>query len=169
MAGKMGKDFIRMRSKFRLQTFSRWLTPLVCACAILTFDGCKQDLTDDAIPFVAFPDIIINLNLPEYAALRIDGGIYLDAEGVRGIIVYRQNATTYLAYERNCSYRPNDACATVDIHASNLFMIDSCCNSSFDFDGGNPTGGPAWRPLRRYKSFLDGAQLTITPDSANGM
>jgi nitrite reductase/ring-hydroxylating ferredoxin subunit len=147
----------------------RGLLNIITILLAVGLSACKQDLTDDAIPFIPFPDEVISLNLPEYAALKLDGGVYLSDAGVRGIIVYRKNATTYLAYERNCSYHPNDACATVDVHASNLFMIDSCCGSSFDFDDGQPTGGPAWRPLRRYRSFVDGAQLTIVAESLNGM
>jgi len=136
---------------------------------LLMLLSCKQDLLDDAIPQVFFDGMILNLNLPEYIALKSDGNTVSINGGVRGIIVYRKNASTYLAYERNCSYHPNDACATVDIHSSNLFMIDSCCGSSFGFDDGAPTGGVAWRPLRRYRTFLNGTDLTITSESANGM
>ncbi len=150
----------------KFKTYSLLLT----ACCLLVLPSCKPDLSDDAIPLGFFPDIILNLGLPEFNALKGDGGIYsIPDKGVRGILIYRKNSTTYLAYERNCSYHPNDACATVEAHSSNLFMIDICCGSSFGFDDGIPTGGPAWRPLRIYKTFLDGSDLTITSDSANGM
>ncbi len=153
--GRMAKDFMSIRK------FSLVLIALLVSC--------KQDLTDDAIPFVAFPDIIINLSLPAYADLNSKGWVYEDG-GVQGIIIHKVNATTYLAYERNCSYHPiNNVGAVVFVDASNLFMIDHSCNSSFDFEDGNPTGGPAWRPLRRYRTSLDGNILTITADSINGM
>ena len=143
---------------------------LLVTIYLLSLTSCKQDLSDDGIPEGFFPDIILNLNLPEYNTLRIDGGVYhIPDKGVRGILVYRKSSTTYLAYERNCSFHPGDACATVDVHSSNLFMIDSCCGSSFGFDDGVPTGGVAWRPLRRYKTFLNGSDLTIISESANGM
>ena len=141
---------------------------ILALISINLLPACKQDLTDDAIPEAFFADFIINLNLPDYIALKTDGGVYsLPDKGVRGILIYRKTATTYLAYERNCSYHPNDACATIDAHSSNLFMIDSCCGSTFDFDNGIPTGGPAWRPLRRYKTFIVGTDLTITSEPAN--
>ena len=35
--------------------------------------------------------------------------------GVKGVIVVRQNASTYLAFERNCPYQPYDACALVSL------------------------------------------------------
>src|SRR5688572_18468381 len=104
--------------------------------------SCSPDLSDDAIPSVVFQDIVINLSLPEYNSLNTKGYQYL-SEGVRGIIVYRINATTYYAFERTCSYQPNNACATVDVHSSGLYLMDSCCGSTFN-SVGEPTGGPAW-------------------------
>jgi len=134
----------------------RW-PPLV----LLLFLGCSPDLSDDPIPFSAFADITINLTLPEYSTLSTNGGHKNINGGIRGIIIYRVNASTYYAFERNCSYQPNQACATTDVHASGLYMTDSCCGSTFDFQG-NPTGGPAWRPLGRYQTLLSGSTLTIT-------
>jgi nitrite reductase/ring-hydroxylating ferredoxin subunit len=142
----------------------------IVLCLLAFFASCNQDLSDDPIPEAFFADLILNLNLPEYNSLRNDGGIFsIPDKGVRGIFVYRKSATSYIAYERNCSFQPADACATVDVHSSNLFMIDSCCNSSFDWEDGTRTGGPAWRPLRRYRTFLTGTELTIVAESVNGI
>ena len=150
-------------------TNSRWPLGILFLMAFVGFSSCKRDLTDDAIPFVVFPDIVISLNLPLYNDLNSKGWIYVDG-GVQGIILYKASATSYLAFERNCSYNPiNNAGAIIFVDVSNLFMIDHTCSSSFDFNEGTPTGGPAWRPLRRYKTFLDGSQLTISSESANGM
>ena len=136
---------------------------------VATLNGCEPNLSDDPIPIVAFPDIIVNLNLPEYNSLKIDGGYYaLNNGGVRGILLYRLNAVEYIAYERNCSYRPNESCSTVDVHQSGLYIFDACCGSSFDLATGMPTGGPAWKPLRRYKTSLQGNELTIVNEIVNG-
>jgi nitrite reductase/ring-hydroxylating ferredoxin subunit len=134
---------------------------------LLLISGCGRELTDDFIPITAFPDIVINLSLPTFNRLQVDGGSQAIDGGVRGIIVYRVNSSTYIAYERNCSFRPNEACATVDIHSSGLFMLDSCCSSNFSFTDGSPTGGPAWRPLNRYRTQLSGSNLTITDEVIN--
>jgi hypothetical protein len=134
---------------------------------LLLISGCGRELTDDFIPITAFPDITLNLSLPENNNLQIDGGYRQLNGGVRGIIVYRINSSTYAAYERNCSFRPNEACATVDVHNSGLFMIDSCCSSNFSFTDGSPTGGPAWRPLNRYRTQLSGINLIITDEVIN--
>lgn len=135
--------------------------------AVLSLSSCTPDLQDDPIPFVPFSPIQITLAFPQYASLNTDGGsYYIGNGGVRGIIVYRKNASTYFAYESNCSFRPNEACANVQVNATTLFMEDVCCGSTFDFSSGMPTGGPAWRPLRRYETLLSGGQLTITDEIA---
>ncbi|MFM7193186.1 MAG: hypothetical protein ACKORJ_06175 [Bacteroidota bacterium] len=140
------------------------LTVLYCSVS------CKPDLFDQPIPDAFFPDIVIDLSFPEYVRLLTDGGTFqINNKGVRGIILYRKSAGNFIAYEKNCSYRPAEACATVEVDPSNLFMIDFCCNSTFSFDEGLPTGGVAWRPLRRYKTTIQGFLLTISSESLNGM
>jgi len=159
MAAKRGKDFMSMainglRSKSLLYFF--------CLSIVL---GCKPDLSDDPIPFIAFPALVLQLNLPEYNSLRTDGGTLMlppSKGGVQGFIVYRISADHFKAYERNCSYHPNDACVTVNVDPSNLYMTDPCCNSNFKFTDGTPIGGPAWRPLRQYHATVSGSTLTIT-------
>ncbi|MEJ0034100.1 MAG: hypothetical protein WDO15_28900 [Bacteroidota bacterium] len=138
------------------------------AIGVVLLMSCEPQMVDDPIPFVAFNDAVIQLNLPAFSKLRVDGGVYaIDNIGVRGVYVYRVNATTFHAYERNCSFHPNDAGSTVDIHSSNLFFNDPSCKSNFNFEEGNPTGGPAWRPLRRYQTNVSGTTLTITSDVIN--
>jgi nitrite reductase/ring-hydroxylating ferredoxin subunit len=125
--------------------------------------GCEPDLTDDEIPWQPFDVIQINLNLPEYIHLKSDGNsMNLDDGGVRGIIIYHKSGSDYVAYERNCSFQPNTACATVEVHVSTLYIFCPCCSSTFDLATGNPTGGVAWRPLRQYETSFDGSTLTIT-------
>jgi hypothetical protein len=130
--------------------------------------GCKSDLSDDPIPFSPFNDIAIDLSFPEFLSLNTNGGYKeLNNKGVRGIIIYRLDVKNYLAYERNCSYHPNDACATVNVHSSGLYLTDPCCGSTFNFSNGNPSGGIAWRPLRQYRTQLTGTTLTIMSEIAN--
>lgn len=132
---------------------------------IFSLLACTPQLVDDPIPMVSFNEILINLSFPEYVPLRSDKGFKeISDGGVRGIILYRVNANSFHAYERNCSYHPNEACATVNVHSSGLFMADPCCGSNFSFEDGTPTGGPAWRPLRRYRTQVNGDMLSITDE-----
>jgi Rieske Fe-S protein len=132
-----------------------------------SWSSCSPDLSDDQIPYQPFPDIVLNLNLPDNIALKSKGISKEIDGGVRGIIVYCQDLGVYYAYERNCSYHPNEACATVNIDNSKLFMFDPCCGSTFDFATGNPTGGIAWRPLVQYKTAFNGVDLIISDEVIN--
>lgn len=156
MAEKRVKDFITM-SKIKL----------LFLCFIFGLFSCNEEMPQNEIPYASFSDIYIQLDLPQYNDLSFDGGyVYLN-EGLRGIILYRKGASTYYAFERTCSYRPFEAGATVDVHSSNLYMFDPSCKSSFSFDAGIPTGGPAQLSLRRYQTILNGRTLTITDEPVN--
>ena len=132
--------------------------------------SCDPNLVDDPIPIVNFDELVVNLSFPDYTELNREGG-YKDVSdlggGVRGIILYRISSSAFVAYEKNCSYTPNEACATVEVHSSGLFMTDPCCTSSFNFSDGLPTGGPAWRQLRQYRTQFNGNVLTITDEIIN--
>lgn len=170
LAEKQERDFIIMG---RNNDQSRRLFTGALLFILLMAASCNRDLSDDPIPVVYFPTSTINLFLPEYTSLAIDGGyksmssIAGTSVGVRGIILYRKDKTTYLAYEVNCSYHPNEAGSNVGIHASGLFMVCAGCGSNFSFTDGTPTGGVAWRPLRKYRTELSGSSLTITNEIAN--
>jgi hypothetical protein len=159
------RDF--MNTRFMNYGKQEYLLIGVLLIFCLGLNSCKPDLTDDAIPVVPFGSVSYNLNLPQFQDLKSKGYLYLNDIGVKGVILHRLNTTAYIAYERNCSYKPNEACATVDVHASTLYMVDSCCASTFDFASGTPTSGPAWRPLRRYETILSGTNLTITDAIVN--
>jgi len=130
--------------------------------------SCDNQQFDSEIPFVAFPDIVINLTSQQYLDLRNPLGHVAIDGGLRGIIIFTNaSVNEYVAFERNCSYQPNNACAQVEVAASGLSLHDQCCGSTFDIEFGNPSGGPATSPLRRYRTFLNGNVLTITDEPLN--
>lgn len=127
---------------------------------LLVLSACTSDVIDDAIAPASFPDYPVNLNLPEYNDLRTKGWMYISKIGVRGVILYRvPNTLEYYAFERNCTFHPYEACSTVEVHSSGLYMEDPCCSSTFNFTG-TPTSPPAVTPLRRY-DIADGGNNTI--------
>jgi hypothetical protein len=137
------------------------LSGLVAACSSKS----------DAQPQIPYAPVNLSLSLAaqEYAALRFDNGaVTIPANGpagnggVKGVIVVRQSAGIFLAFERNCPYQPYSACATVSLDRnSKLFMRDSCCSSQFDLKG-QVTGGPAPLPLKQYSVNAQGNLLSIT-------
>lgn len=131
----------------------------------LLFGACSSDVTDDVVGQASFPDYVVNLNLPEFNDLRTKGWMYIGKIGVRGVILYHApNTLNYYAFERNCTFRPYEACSTVDVHLSGLYMEDPCCGSTFNFDG-NPTSPPAITPLRRYDIADQGNNTIIITDN----
>lgn len=128
--------------------------------AILLLTACSSDNATPGIPTVPVSEQI-SVNSLQYPMLRQDGGYaYLEA-GYRGIIVVRQNASLYYAFERACPYDPGASCGVVSADQSNLFLTHSCCGSQFNFQG-NVTAGPAIYSLRQYKTSLVNNILYIT-------
>jgi nitrite reductase/ring-hydroxylating ferredoxin subunit len=154
----------------RISCVSAWAGRVgggVALAGLLFACGSKSD----AQPQIPYAPVNLSLSLAaqEYAALRFDNGaVTIPAKGpagnggVKGVIVVRQSAGIFLAFERNCPYRPYDACATVSLDRnSKQFMRDSCCTSQFDLKG-QVTGGPAPLPLKQYSVSVQGNLLSIT-------
>ena len=127
---------------------------ILFAAILIAFCGaCSKDKPrEDTVPNVYVSEQL-NLTNIQNAPLRQDRGYVYIPGGVRGIIVFRESATRYLAFERNCTYKPFDTCATVKVDGSNLFFTDPCCNSKFDFTGA-VIAGPAVYPLKQYATNL---------------
>ena len=140
----------------------------ITLCYSLIVSGCGAKNDDQ--PLIPYAPVNLSLNLTnqQYARLRNDNGaVSLPVKGpagdggVKGVVVVRQSPGVFLAFERNCPYRPFDACAVVSLDQSRLFMRDSCCNSQFDLRG-QTTGGPAPLPLKQYSTSVQGNLLNIT-------
>ena len=138
----------------------KYTVPLAFALFFAGFAACNEEMPEQPIPQV-FVEETINLNNFEYNALNTIGGYAYLEGGVRGIILYRQSPDVYRAFERNCPYQPLDECALVSVDESTFFMVDSCCGSTFDFDG-FPTGGPARFPMLEYQVVVNQNFLTVT-------
>lgn len=147
----------------------RRLSLLTAVCSLFVASACGSKNNDQPLIPYAPVNLSINITNQQYAALRFDNGaVTLPIKGsagdggVKGVIVVRQSAGVYLAFERNCPYQPYDACSLVSLdRSSRLFMRDSCCNSQFDLRG-QITGGPSPRPLKQYSTSLQGSLLNIT-------
>lgn len=81
--------------------------------------------------------------------------------GYRGIIVYRLDQSTFMAYERTCPYDANIDSARVEVHFPTFSLVDPTCTSSYNLLDGMPNGGPAAIALLQYGTYFDGNQLHI--------
>ena len=146
------------------------LSLLIAPCLLLlAAAGCNSDNgTQPRIPYAPV-NLALDLTNQQYRALRFDNGVVAlpvrgpaGTGGVKGVLIVRQNASSYLAFERDCPYQPDNACARVGFDTSPApFLRDSCCGSQFSLQG-QVTGGPAPRALVQYSTSLSGNLLTIT-------
>lgn len=152
----------KLDSNFRFQTSSSRNSAKLSITSSFLFLAVMMFPAPDTQAQASFAPININLSYPQYQRLKLDGGYqYIDDGGMQGIILYRQDENTYIAYERLCSL---DDEPPVSVDGSGLFMKG--CNSTYSFSDGYPTGGPATRPLMKYRTSLTGTTLVITDEMA---
>ena len=135
-------------------------TRILFCVMLIGFTSCSNPTKEEQMPF-AYVNLQISL-LDQNYAIPLDKGFrYLPGVGVKGILLYRENISTYIAFERCCTYKPTLPCEMVEVDSSNLYIKDKCCNSFFKFDG-TPFSGPAYRPLQKYSTNIVGNTLYIT-------
>lgn len=130
----------------------------------LSLFSCRDEemVRHDHIPYV-YVWKEINLYNQQYNDLRFDRGFVLEEGGYKGIIIYRENASTFRAFERACPRDPTNPKEIVEVDDSGFFMIDKNCGAVFDFNG-FPTQGSTLQPLKQYMVQLDKHMLFISSD-----
>lgn len=122
--------------------------------------SCSKDKNNN---YVDIPDVYVNFYL------QPDGIDFLppnswkiyEYEGYRGILIYRIDQITFNAYEMTCPYDAAEECARVQVDASGILLIDSCCMSTYNILDGMPAGGPSTLPLKQYFTEYNGLQLHV--------
>ena len=154
---------------------------LILIALLPLLHGCQKYPENPNRPILPYP-ITIYPNTMQYQALNtISGWIYItsDVESTsRGIIVYRESETEFLAYDRMPPNEP-DACTDSQGHTTRLvvdfpFVVDQCNNAHYSILDGQiiirvpdmipnfPTDGTVVYPLIQYHTTYDGYKLTIT-------
>ncbi len=113
------------------------------------------------------PNIPVNIILDtttDLAQLGIGSTMICPKSGGNmGIIIFRNGIDEYYAFDRLCTYYPNDTSAIV---AKDGGVIATClhCGSTFIFtaDGTLVNKGPAKLPLKQYQTTLQGTRLFIS-------
>ena len=125
---------------------------------LLVIVSCRRE--NNIIPAVPVNEFV-NIQNPSYQSLNGIGGWSYVTGGVRGLLVFRLDADQFLAFDRNCTHDPAEACATVVVGDNNITATDTCCNSVFQLIDGSPIGGPATLGLRQYNTSFDGNIISI--------
>ena len=128
---------------------------------LLIFLSCNKENNNNS----TVPNQTVNITIypgdPQFAAtIGVPGGwVYLTG-GNKGIIVYRKTNTDFAAYERTCTYDPNNS-ARLKVLSDNVSIQDTVCNSKFLILDGSVTQGPAAAALKTYACDFDGNALHI--------
>ena len=143
--------------------------------------GCTQYPENPNRPILP-TQITIYPNTYQYQDLNfVSGWLYITSEvesTSRGIIVYRQSETEFLAYDRMPPNEP-DACTDSQGNTTRLvvdfpFVVDRCNNAYYNILNGQiiirepdmipnfPTTGVMVYPLIQYHTTFDGSKLVIS-------
>ena len=154
---------------------TRFVTLIFLLTLILGIYSCGKDANNNP----NIPQVNINLTLDPNSTLFLElnsvgGWMYLDeVPGMyipppsRGVMVYRQDVTTFLAYERQPPNTPNQCCnsqqdCTKLIIGNNFpFVKDTCTGTLYNLLDGTIFEGEGQYPLIRYNAYFDGGTLFI--------
>lgn len=115
--------------------------------------SCRKKDKEGEIPYVEV-NFDVSLSDPSFVDLNAVGGWVYVSGGVLGIIIYRKSQNEFMAYERNCPYKPDDSCSRIAVDASNVKAKDDCCGSVFSLIDGTVLNGPSTRPMKQYATSL---------------
>lgn len=117
-----------------------------------------------------FPNVSVYANLSLDTQLKnVLPGDYVEVDtyGIGGLIIYRADATNFLAFDRACTYEANHSCILTDEDHDGIFECP-CCGSQFwmvnSVDiAGTVYQGPANYPLKSYNCYFNGTNtVTVT-------
>lgn len=109
-------------------------------------------------------NVSININNSPYTGLGTIGGvIYLANVGNRGILLYRLNSSTIMAFDRTCTYNISNTAAYVQAQ-NNGTAICLDCSSTYSMASGGVNSGPSTIGLKVYNTTFNSTTgaLTIT-------
>ncbi|MCD4697119.1 MAG: hypothetical protein K8S16_12855 [Bacteroidales bacterium] len=137
---------------------------LIAALAMLTFlSSCGNKEKEESTNQGLIPNVAVDLWLQPNTIDHLPAGSWRmeDNYGYRGIIIYRLDQATFMAYERTCPYDPTADNARVEVDPSTFTLIDSCCMSRYNIIDGMPIEGPSTSPLKQYFYEYDGNWLHV--------
>jgi len=122
--------------------------------------ACKSDdSNNNSNPFLNIPavNLSLNLNLPEYTALKFPGNsVVITSQGIKGIVVYNIDDSQYSAFEiSDPNHNPN-SCSRMEIETP----VATCqCDdeNSYNIITGEHTNGDNTKyPMYRYNAVRSG-------------
>jgi hypothetical protein len=136
--------------------FKKFRAILAFFILIVLFFSCKKTKTLHNVPYVPV-NLTININLPSYSGLQgVGGWCYADG-GAKGIVIYRQSNSTFVAFDRQSTVDGGDKCDGIVSDSTNYLILDDPCgDSQYLMTDGSVYHGPAEYGLRAYRTAFDG-------------
>ena len=131
---------------------------------LLVATGCGKAQGPNPVPTVHV-NLSFATDQAPYTALNTSGQpVYINNAGNKGIVVIRDYAGTFWAFDRTCPYQINASCGVIVItndhqnficgsYSGNKF--DACCASEWNLDG-SINQGPTTYPLKNYHISASG-------------
>jgi hypothetical protein len=129
----------------------------------------KNSQPGNPVPYVKV-SITVYLSDPANTKILTKGeSILVNNAGNKGIIVTHDADDNYWAFDRTCPYHINSACGTIVQFGSQLVCgsiitggYTPCCESTYNFSGGDVTHGPSTYGLKKYTVGFSGSEMYIT-------
>ncbi|PKP25434.1 MAG: hypothetical protein CVU03_08095 [Bacteroidetes bacterium HGW-Bacteroidetes-2] len=138
---------------------------IVFLLALVLISCSNNDNVNRNNPFLINPfvDLQLNLSLPEFNQLNFPGSsIILNAQGIKGIVVYNIDNAQYTAFElSDPNHAPNE-CSKMEISG-----IEATCPCTTDTNKYNIITGqhgvdPNLFPMQRYNAVRTGNVIRIS-------
>ncbi len=136
--------------KKRLLILWLFVLPLLVCC-----DRYNNPIPRVKVDFTIYPNDVMYYRLNTY------GGYEYFTGGVNGIVVYRLDEWTFMAYDRACPYDFEEHTSWLCVDEDGLRLVDSLCGSTYNILDGNYLSGPTAWPARRYNCRYDGMRLRV--------
>ncbi|RMA66320.1 hypothetical protein [Ulvibacter antarcticus] len=137
---------------------------LLSICFLIS--GCnKDDSPNDNNPYLLDPlvGITLNLNLPQYNALKFTGNsIELAGEGLKGIVVYNINNEQYAAFELSDPNHIPSGCSKMEVDG--IIATCPCTTDSNEYNiiTGQHMLNQNLYPMQRYNAIRTGDVVQIS-------
>ncbi|WP_443938082.1 Rieske (2Fe-2S) protein [Pedobacter sp. MW01-1-1] len=134
----------------------KYLYSILCLVVLCTSCGKEEDFV---------PNVPVNyttlLTDPNLVGLSSGKPVTVKGQGVAGLILYRNVAGKYVAYDRCSTVNPRNMCA-VEIDDNYITVTDPCTGAKFLLEDGSPAKAPAARYLREYLVSISGNTIRVT-------
>ncbi len=120
--------------------------------------GCttyEHPVPNVSVDFTIYPNDVMYYRLNAY------GGYEYFKGGVNGIVVYRLDEWTFMAYDRACPYDFEEHESWLFVDSDGLRLVDTLCGSTYNILDGSVISGPSRWPARQYRTRYDGMRLRV--------